>query len=87
MGRHAHWFGVAAFSTIALVSMTSLFVDSIKDEPKATKWAVSAVSIALSFSSLAVFANLLLKDKFVDTSIEGGLVSFLQPIAAPAFGS
>ena len=75
MGRQSHWFSVAAFSTIALVAITSTFDVDISDQTKQIKWAVSAVSISLTFSALAVFANILVKDKFVDTPVEGGLVS------------
>jgi len=73
--RSPHWFAVAAFSTIALVSITSSFEDGedLKDMEKETKWAVSAIIVSLFFSALAVFANLLVKDKFVDTLMEGGL--------------
>lgn len=75
--RNTHWFSVAAFSTIALVSIIDEFPsgENIKDQEKETKWAVSAVSVALIFSALAVFANLLLKEKFVGTLMEGALVS------------
>jgi Mg2+/citrate symporter len=75
--RLGQWFAVAAFSTIALVAMTSNF-DKIKDQKKEVKWAVSAVSIALTFSALAVFAHVLLKAKFVGTAMEGGLVRSLD---------
>jgi len=72
--RYAKWFMVAAFSTIALVSLTGTYDDEkIGDQPKEVKWAVSAISISLTFSALAVFANFLLKEKFVGTVIEGGL--------------
>jgi len=82
MNRSSHWFAVAAFSTIALVSITTEFGDvgfegDITDQKRETKWAVSAISVALSLSGLAVFANLLLKDKFVDTPMEGGMVRCL----------
>jgi len=78
MNRSSHWFAVAAFSTIALVSITTEFGDvgfegDITDQKRETKWAVSAISVALGLSGLAVFANLLLKDKFVDTPMEGGM--------------
>ena len=73
--RLSQWFAVAAFSTIALVSMTSNFLNKIKDEDRPSKWAVSAVSLTLTFSALAMFANILLKEKFVNTPMEGGLVS------------
>jgi hypothetical protein len=72
--RQTQWFGVAAFTIIALVAMTNNFNDNISDETKEVKWAVSAVSIALTFSSVAVIANLFLKDKFVGTIMETGMV-------------
>ena len=72
--RMSHWFAVAAFSTIALVSITSNMVGDISDQIKEVKWAVSAVSIALSFSVLALLATVVLKDKFVGTTIETGMV-------------
>lgn len=71
--RQTQWFAVTAFSVIALVAMTSNFNDNIGDETKETKWAVSAVSIAFTMSSLACIANLFLKDKFVDTTMETGM--------------
>ena len=79
--RNTHWWMVAAFSTIALVAITSEFGDeggkegNITDQTKETKWAVSAISIALALSGLTVLALLRLKDKFVDTPVEGGMVS------------
>jgi hypothetical protein len=79
--RRSQWFAVAAFSIIALVSMTSNFDDDIQDETKEVKWAVSGVSIALTFSALATIAHYLLKDKFVGKVTEGGLVSISIPTA------
>ena len=77
MSRNSHWFSVAAFTTIALVSIVNNFPEGedIKDQEDYTKWVVSAMSIALTFSTLGVFANLLLKDKFEGQILEGGLVS------------
>jgi len=65
------WFLTAVFSTIALVSLTTRF-GNISNQAKATKWAVSGVSVPLALSSLAVFANLVLKKKFIGTVVEGG---------------
>jgi hypothetical protein len=72
--RQPHWFAVAAFSIIALVSMTSNFTGDISNQTKEVKWSVSAVSIALTFSSLALIATMVLKDKFVGTTMETGMV-------------
>ena len=72
--RHSQWFAVAAFSIIALVAMTSNFDDKITDESKEVKWAASGVTIALSFSGLAVLGHVFLKEKFVGTVIEKGMV-------------
>jgi hypothetical protein len=72
--RQSQWFAVAAFSTVALVALCSNFEGKIKDEDMRVKWAVSAISLALIFSALAVFAHILLKEKFANTAMEGGLV-------------
>ena len=78
--RITHWFSVAAFSTIALVSIINNFPEGqdITDQEDYTKWVVSAMSIGLTFSALGVFANFLLKEKFEGQLLEGGLVSTLQ---------
>lgn len=72
--RHSQWFAVTAFSIIALVAMTTNFEGNITDESKEVKWAASTVTIALTFSALAVLAHVLLKEKFVGTVIEKGMV-------------
>jgi preprotein translocase subunit SecE len=72
--REMQWFAVAAFTAIALVSMTRNFADNINNETHEVKWAVSAVCIALTLSILAVVANFFLKDKFVGTNMETGMV-------------
>ena len=78
--RHTYWFSVAAFSTIVLVSFVNYFPsgEDITDQPDHTKWALSAVSIALSFSAIAVFSNLLLKERFEGKIMEGGLVRIID---------
>jgi hypothetical protein len=72
--RGAQWFAVAALTAVALVSMTSNFADNINNETHEVKWAVSAVCIVLILSTVAVIANFFLKDKFVGTNMETGMV-------------
>lgn len=72
--RQTQWFAVMAFSAVALAAMVTNFnTDSIKDETREVKWAVSAISIALSMSTLSVVANQLLRDRFMNTNIETGM--------------
>lgn len=73
-GRHTNWLLTAAFSTVALVAMVQTYDDQLKDQDRAIKWAVSAISIALSFSALGAFSSVILKERFVSTMIEGCLV-------------
>lgn len=74
--RHTHWFSSGAFATIALVGLLKDIGD-VDDQNKSTKWAVSGISIALSMAGLAIIANMLIRDKFVGTHLEGGMVSRL----------
>jgi hypothetical protein len=53
--------------------MTSNFDGDISDQTKEVKWSVSAVSIALTLSSLSLLATIFLKDKFCN-SMETGMV-------------
>jgi hypothetical protein len=72
--RHAHWTMMAGFATIALIALLKDF-DKVKDQEKQVKWAVSGLSISLAMGGLAVFANMLLRDKFVGTHLEGGMAT------------
>ena len=71
--RGIKWFMLLAFSIIALVALLT-DVGMVSSEPLFVQWSVSAVSISLALSALAVIAGALLKTKFVGTAIEGGLV-------------
>lgn len=71
--RHVHWVTMAASATIALIALLKDF-DKLKDQEKQVKWAASGLSIALTMAGIAVFANMLLRDKFVGTLLEGGMV-------------
>jgi hypothetical protein len=51
-------------------------VDTVSDETSVNQWCVSAVSISVALSALAVLATALVKDKFVGTALDGGLVGF-----------
>jgi hypothetical protein len=73
-GRHASWLMTAACSTIALVAMIKEYDGKLKDQDRDLKWVVSALSIVITFSALGVFASVILKENFVGTMIEGGLV-------------
>jgi hypothetical protein len=73
--RNSLWFTSCAFAIIALVAITSEKGD-ITDQIKEVKWAVSAISVNIGLSGLAVLAIVALKNKFVGTIMEGGLVSF-----------
>jgi hypothetical protein len=77
--RHSMWFGVAAFSTIALVAMTTDIPDGqdLGDQTKEFKWSVSAASVVVGLSALAWFAHFT-KDRFAGTPVEGGLVSLFD---------
>jgi hypothetical protein len=72
--RNSMWFTSCTFAIIALVAITSEKGD-ITDQDKAVKWAVSAISVNIALSGLAVLAILALKNKFIGTMMEGGLVS------------
>lgn len=73
--RLVQWFAAAAFSTIALVALTSNLEGQLRDETSEVRWAVAAVSITVTCAALAVLASLLLQGaSFVGTALEGGLV-------------
>jgi hypothetical protein len=72
--RGTKWFSLLTFSIIALVSLLT-DVGTVSSEPGFVKWSVSAISINLALSALAVIAGVVMKTKFFGTLIEGGLVS------------
>ena len=74
MSRHSQWLTVAAFSLVALIALLKSFGD-LSDQEKQTKWAASGISIGFGLSGLAAIANMFLRDKFVGTHLEGGMVS------------
>lgn len=84
--RHVHWFNSGAFATIALAAICQEFGD-IRDQTKEIKWIFAGVLIALTFSGLAIFGNMILRDKFVGTVLEGGMVSFRNLSAFNVRGS
>jgi hypothetical protein len=69
------WLFLLAYSVIALAALLWQ-VDTVSDETSVNQWCVSAVSISVALSALAVLATALMKDKFVGTAIDGGLVRF-----------
>jgi hypothetical protein len=77
------WFSLGAFSTIALVAITSNLDDDLGDEPKEVKWSASAISVALGLAGLAVFAHVA-RDRFIGTPVEGGLAVICLGILAAA---
>lgn len=84
--RNVQWFALAAFSNVALASMTSNFANDLSDETKEVKWVVSGVSVALALSTLSFIAHFVLKEKFVGTIMEGGLVSYFGTCAHVCVG-
>jgi apolipoprotein N-acyltransferase len=77
-GRHVHWWMIAVFSTVALVALVTEYEGDLKDQGREVKWSVSAISIVLSFSWLAVMANTFVSSTFASTMIEGGVVSLAR---------
>lgn len=73
--RRNEWFAVGAFSTIALVAITSDMVGDLGDQTDELKWSAVSLLIALAVSAVAFFAHALGK-LFVGTIIEGFLVRF-----------
>jgi uncharacterized membrane protein len=84
-GRHTNWLMTAAFSTIALVAMLKTYDGKLTDQERASKWVVSSMSITLIFSAVGVFSSMLMKEKFVGTMIEGGLVCAIVFVAIVYF--
>lgn len=70
-GRHVYWSMTAVCSTVALTAIITGFEGNVSDEGQQQKWAVSAISIVLALSWISVFANMLMKSKFVSTMVEG----------------
>jgi hypothetical protein len=70
--RISLWFSSGAFATIALVALLKDIGD-VGDQKKEIKWGVSGISVALSLAGLAIFANMLLREKFVGAQVEGGM--------------
>lgn len=73
-GRHTEWLMTTVFSIIALVALVQHYEGDLQDQEKFVKWAVSGMSLALSFSAIANVGNLVLREKFIGTVIEGVLV-------------
>ena len=73
--RRNEWFAVSAFSTIALVAITSDMQGNLGDQTDELKWSAISLLIALAVSAVAFFAHALGK-MFVGTIIEGFLVRF-----------
>jgi hypothetical protein len=69
----ATWFTLLAYSIVALAALL-WEVDKVSDESSVNKWCVSAISISVAFSGLAVIASTFMKSKFTGTAMEGGLV-------------
>jgi hypothetical protein len=72
----ATWFTLLAYSIVALAALL-WEVDKVTDESSVNKWCVSAISISVAFSGLAVIASTFMKKKFVGTAMEGGLAFLL----------
>jgi hypothetical protein len=72
--RFVAWFALAAFNVIALVALNSQLDVDLKDESKVHKWCISSMIVTLFLATLGVLGNLL-RNKFIATPIEGGLVS------------
>ena len=77
-GRQTQWFAIMAFSIIALAALVTNFENdtNVSDQSSEVKWVVSAISIALSFSTISVLAHLFISEKFMNTSLETGMVRF-----------
>jgi hypothetical protein len=74
------WLHLLAYSIVALCALLQV-VDKVSDTSSEIQWSVSALSISVAFSGLAVIASLLMKEKFIGTAIEGGLVRSLSRVA------
>jgi hypothetical protein len=74
----ATWFTLLAYSVVALAALL-WEVDKVSDETSVNKWCVSAISISVAFSGLAVIASTFMKSKFTGTATEGGLVRACVP--------
>jgi hypothetical protein len=75
--RCSQWFALAAFTTIALVAMTSRFDGNISDATKEQgeiPWATTAMGVVLIVSTLSLVGHFLVEDRFVGSLVEGGLV-------------
>jgi hypothetical protein len=75
--RCLQWFALAAFTTIALVAMTSRFDGNISDATKEQceiPWATTAMGVVLIISTLSLVGHFFVKDRFVGSLAEGGLV-------------
>ena len=81
--RFSRWFAVVAFSSVALTALITDLPGNLSDEGKTVKWSASAISISLAMSALAWFAHMLIKDKFVGTHLEGGMVSRVYRSCSP----
>lgn len=71
--RFSLWTALTGFSVVVLADIAS----TTKDEPdrsQAQRWAMAVSCISLSLGALAVLAHVIVRDRFVATPIEGGLV-------------
>jgi hypothetical protein len=74
--RRGQWCALTAFSIVALVAMTSRFDSDIQSEAMETQWVASAISVVLATAALTAMAHFALREVFVGSFVEGGLVRF-----------
>jgi uncharacterized membrane protein len=80
VSRDMNWTMAAVGTTIALIALLTDFLEgeSLKRQSAENKWAVSAMSIALSLSWIAIVCTKAIRSRFVGSIYEGTMVSVLK---------
>jgi hypothetical protein len=69
------WSALALFSLVSLTSTLDLIPNKRDDRDREQKWVVAVSSISLGLSGLCLIGYILMKDKFMGSKGELGMVS------------
>jgi hypothetical protein len=76
VSRDMHWTMTAVGTTLSLIALFSVFIESesLHEQSSRHKWGASAIIIALILSWIALFFTIIIRTKFVGSLAEGIMV-------------